>query len=118
MSEQPFTIIHAGTPVEVKASIRDGKVRVSSAEAKRALECEVDTVEEMDLVELAARLARPIALDLEERAAYLGVSARARSMVLTALEAPDFTLPDLHGRMHSLVEQRGKKVLLVAYASW
>jgi len=40
------------------------------------------------------------------------------------LESPDFSpvedvkLPDLHGRLHSLAEHRGKKVFLVAYASW
>ena len=33
-------------------------------------------------------------------------------------EAPDFTLPDFEGRLHSLSEQRGKKVLLMTWASW
>jgi peroxiredoxin len=46
----------------------------------------------------------------------VGAHERARS--LAALEAPDFTLPDLAGRPHSLAEHRGEKVLLVAYASW
>jgi peroxiredoxin len=32
--------------------------------------------------------------------------------------APDFTLPDLDGRMHSLSDYRGKKVFLLAWASW
>jgi hypothetical protein len=32
--------------------------------------------------------------------------------------APDFTLPDADGRLHSLSEQRGKKVLLASWASW
>ena len=61
---------------------------------------------------------RPVAVDLDERAAYLGVGAAERAQALASLEAPDFTLPDLDGRMHSLSQQRGKKVLLVAYASW
>jgi peroxiredoxin len=34
------------------------------------------------------------------------------------MEAPDFTLPDLRGRLHSLRDQRGKKTLLIAWASW
>jgi peroxiredoxin len=38
--------------------------------------------------------------------------------VLASLDAPDFTLPDLDGHLHSLAGHRGKKVLLVAYASW
>ena len=33
-------------------------------------------------------------------------------------QAPAFTLPDLDGKPHSLSDYRGKKVLLVAYASW
>jgi hypothetical protein len=32
--------------------------------------------------------------------------------------APDFTLPDFEGRLHSLAEYRGKKVLLMTWASW
>ena len=47
-----------------------------------------------------------------------GVSAAERGARLNALEAPDFRLPDLSGAQHSLSEHRGKKVLLVAYASW
>ena len=62
--------------------------------------------------------ARPLALDVDERAAYLGASAAERGAQLATLQAPDFTLPDLSGRLHSLSDYRGKKVLLVAYASW
>ena len=32
--------------------------------------------------------------------------------------APDFTLPDLDGRLHSLADFRGRKVLLNSWASW
>ncbi len=72
----------------------------------------------LDLTALAALLGRPLALDTGEAAAALGTPARERTDLLTSLEAPDFTLPDLSGRMHSLSEHRGKKVLLIAYASW
>ena len=61
---------------------------------------------------------RPLAVDREEGVAYLGVSAAARAAQLASLEAPDFSLPDLDGRRHSLSAYRGRKVLLVAYASW
>jgi hypothetical protein len=77
--------------------------------------------EECDGVEVATRAqaeGRPMAIDRDERAAYLGVTARERIEALTSLEAPDFTLPDLDGRFHSLRDHRGRKVLLVAYASW
>lgn len=33
-------------------------------------------------------------------------------------EAPDFTLPDFEGRLHSLSDYRGKKVVLMTWASW
>ncbi len=35
-----------------------------------------------------------------------------------SLVAPDFTLPDLDGRLHSLSQFRGRKVLLNSWASW
>jgi peroxiredoxin len=50
--------------------------------------------------------------------ACLGVGAQTRRAALVSLEAPDFSLPDLAGRRHTLSEHRGRKVLLVAYASW
>lgn len=34
------------------------------------------------------------------------------------VEAPDFELPDLDGKLHRLSEHRGKKVLLLSWASW
>jgi hypothetical protein len=79
---------------------------------------EVDEIDGAALVKRAEASGRPVAVDLDERAAYLGVSAAERAKALASLEAPDFTLPDLDGRPHSLSEYRGKKVLLVAYASW
>ena len=35
-----------------------------------------------------------------------------------SLEAPDFELPDLDGQLHRLSDYRGKKVFLLAWASW
>jgi hypothetical protein len=71
-----------------------------------------------DLAEVAAALDRPLAVDPSERAAFLGVSAGERAQALTSLLAPDFTLPDLAGRPHTLSSYRGRKVFLVAWASW
>jgi hypothetical protein len=72
----------------------------------------------LELVARATAEGRPVALDRDECAAYLGVPARERARALASLEAPDFALPDLEGYLHSLTDHRGKKVLLVAYASW
>ena len=94
MAEAKFTIIDGGRVAEVGA--REGVERARRAEAA----------------------GRPVAVDHDERVAYLGVSARERATALASLEAPDFTLPDLAGRSHSLSEHRGKKILLVVWASW
>jgi hypothetical protein len=72
----------------------------------------------VDLAAFAAALGLPLALDARERSAALGTPAAERSAALASLEAPDFSLPDLAGRMHTLSEHRGKKALLIAYASW
>ncbi len=63
-------------------------------------------------------MGHPVAHDAAGETWVLGANAAARSSMLTSLEAPDFELPDLAGRMHSLAEQRGKKVLLATWASW
>ena len=94
MAEPIFTVIDDGTPIDVGPG--DGAERV-----RRAREG-----------------GRPVALDDAERVAYLGVSAGERGRRLASLEAPDFTLPDLDGRLHTLREHRGQKILLVAWASW
>lgn len=72
----------------------------------------------VELVAFSRALDRPLAVDVEERAAYLGGSPRERAQALASQHAPDFTLPDLAGRARSLGEHRGKKILLVAWASW
>jgi hypothetical protein len=71
-----------------------------------------------DLAEVAATLDRPLAVDPSAQAAFLGGSAGERAQVLTSLLAPDFTLPDLAGNPHTLSSYRGRKVFLVAWASW
>ncbi len=73
---------------------------------------------DVDLVALAAALDRPLAIDVAERTAVLGASAAARGARLASLDAPDFALPDLAGRTHRLTDYRGRKVLLLAWASW
>lgn len=138
MTETRFTIIDDGRPAEVSARVRGDQIHLSLEALEQALgwtlkpeglcrgnvcvplraRASVATPEGVDLGGVAAALGRPLAMDLEARAAYLGVGAHERAQQLASLEAPDFTLPDLDGRPHSLRAQRGKKVLLVAYASW
>jgi len=57
---------------------------------------------------------------LDEEAAVLAISAPAadRRAALKGRVAPDFTLPDLDGNLHSLEEFKDRKRLLIAFASW
>ncbi len=48
----------------------------------------------------------------------LGEGASPRNDALLSLQAPEFTLPDLDGNLHSLSDYRGKRVLLITWASW
>jgi len=48
---------------------------------------------------------------------YFGLRSDQRQQ-LSSLQAPDFTLPDLQGKPHRLSDFRGKKILLVTWASW
>jgi hypothetical protein len=132
-----FTLIDDGAVHQVDASVSSGGVVLSdSALAAMGWELhpeglcreglcvpvpadvQLEVSGGVDLASLARVLDRPLALDLGENAAYLGVSARERERALASLVAPDFALPDLSGRVHRLSAHRGKKVLLVAYASW
>jgi hypothetical protein len=134
----PFTIVDDERAVEIPARLAGGRVRLDPAAVKDGLGWELHDgllcseamcipvadqaaligPDGIDLEGFARTLDRALAVDVEERAAFLGGSARERAQALASQHAPDFTLPDLDGRPHSLGEQRGRKVLLVAWASW
>ena len=138
MTAAAFTIVDVGgAATPVPATITGERVRIGEDAVESALGWSVAeeglcreglcvpvtsdallTPEGIDLAELAGALGRPLAVDLAERVAYLGAAAVDRGRALAELDAPDFALPDLAGRVHRLSEHRRKKVLLVAYASW
>ncbi len=138
MAEARFTILDEGRAAEVPAQLAGERVWLSAASLERALGWELKSQGlcrgdvcipttgrtslvsdgQVDLAEFAELLQRPVALDLDQRAAAVGASARERANALFGGIAPDFTLPDLSGREWTLSGLRGKKVLLVAYASW
>jgi len=132
------TVIDQGRASEVEARVDGGRVLLSADALRAALGWELhegtlcnDTMcvpvpagsrlgegGVFDLGEVAAALDRPLALDTDARAAFVGASAGERAQALGSLLAPDFTLPDLAGRPHTLSSHRGKKILLVTWASW
>jgi hypothetical protein len=66
-----------------------------------------------------ARLVKqPVARDEKNGVWYFGKREDERGTYLASFRAPNFTLPDLSGKMHSLTDYRGKKVLLITWASW
>lgn len=75
-------------------------------------------VEWFNLSEFARLVKQPTAFDEKNSIYYFGPRADAQNAHLNSLEAPNFTLPDINGKLHSLTDFRGKKVLLITWASW
>ncbi len=69
----------------------------------------------VDVAALAGQLRRPVVRDEAHGVISVGPEPESR---LAGAEAPDFTLPDFEGRQHSLSQYRGRKVLIMTWASW
>ena len=69
-----------------------------------------------NLSEFARLLRQPTAR--EKDVWYFGPRPDEQNAFISSLVAPDFKLPDMNGRPHSLSDFRGKKVLLLTWASW
>jgi len=72
----------------------------------------------VNLAALARLRGQAVAHDDERSTWAFGAPSDVRSGTARSLQAPDFTLPALDGRLHSLSEARGKKVVLASWASW
>ena len=73
--------------------------------------------DQLDVAVLAERLGMPVRRDEQHGVVALGPSTVAGRALETAL-APELELPDLDGNPFRLSSLHGKKVLLVAWASW
>jgi len=71
-----------------------------------------------NLSEFAKLINQPVITDQKNGVWYFGARAAEQNGGLASFAAPNFTLPDLNGKLHSLSDFRGKKVLLVTWASW
>jgi len=138
MAERRMTLIDQGREVSLDVTVGGDAVRIHPDALASALgwrleaqglcrgdvcvpvrdRAALETADGVDLAALARAFDRPLALDVDEGVAVLGVSAAERSGRLASLDAPDFALPDLTGRTHTLRDQRGRKTLLIAWASW
>ena len=70
----------------------------------------------VNLTAFAAHMGQPLVR--EDNAWAFGESLSQRHDSMYSLQAPDFTLPDLHGNLHSLSDYRGKKVFLFSWGSY
>jgi len=142
MTTRPFTILENGQTLEVDALLEgqasDARIRVPAARLLDAMGwtqkseglCQGDrcipiahradliTKDGVDLADLAEVMGRPLAIDRDEAVASIGAETDSHASQLASGFAPDFTLPDLSGKEYSLSSFKGKKVLLIAYASW
>jgi hypothetical protein len=133
-----FTVLEDGRRTEVDARVDGDRILLTPSDLERSLGwslkpqglCRGDACMpvppssglvsdgRIDLDAFAAFMGRPLAKDADAGAACLGESASDRRAVMKGGLAPDFTLPDLSGRTHSLGDYRGRKALLIAWASW
>jgi len=84
----------------------------------RSAESELVRDGRLNLAAMWRRTGQPVVHDAASRTWVLGTGAADRSAALSTLQAPDFTLPDLAGRLHQLSSYRGRKIFLATWASW
>ena len=72
----------------------------------------------VDVSGLSRHMGQPMAASPEHATWSIGEAAEDLADRLRSLDAPDFALPDLEGRMHTLSAFRGRKIFLLAWASW
>ena len=134
------TILTDRIHAEVDARVDGEDLWIASAELERAIGWElkpeglcrgpicvpVPPGRESEFVAAAAvnvaafwrHTSKPLLHDAAREVWMLGEDADSRAAEMSSLEAPDFALPDLEGHEHRLSDYRGKKVLLVTWASW
>lgn len=72
----------------------------------------------ISMTELARQLKQAVAVDAERAVWSFGEIPAERASLFESALAPDFTLPNRQGQPVRLSDFRGKKVLLVTWASW
>lgn len=71
-----------------------------------------------NVAELARTMKQPVIHDDANAIWLFGSRPESLMKIADTLEAPDFTLPDWKGASRSLRDFRGKRVLLITWASW
>ncbi len=136
MTTQQFVLIDGGAATPAAVDMAEGRPHLSAADLKAVtgwtVKPEGFCYEEIcipagsaispsgnvDLAAFAKLTGKPLIVDADQRAISIGVASADRGAAMQTLDAPDFTLPDLSGQLHSLSQYRGRKILLTSYASW
>lgn len=71
-----------------------------------------------NVTELARKLQQAFVVDHDHHVWSFGTIPVARNSFLESAVAPDFALPNREGKLVKLSDFRGKKVLIVTWASW
>ena len=72
----------------------------------------------IDLLEFSRMVNQNIIVDSQYRVAAFGEQALSRAESMKSLDAPNFTLPDIHGKQVSFSDFNRRKRLLLAWSSW
>jgi AhpC/TSA family len=113
----PFDEVHRTTGWELKPEgVCKGEVCVPIPPHRRDEFVGAD--KSFNLANFARHLGQAVVHEDAHAVWFFGEASEARRNHLMTLEAPDFTLPDIDGKRHSLSDYRGKKVLLLSWASW
>jgi len=70
----------------------------------------------LSVAAISERLGMPLVTD--EATGTMALGPESGGQVLSTVEVPEITLPDVDGNPFSLSALHGRKVLLVAWASW
>jgi hypothetical protein len=108
----------SGWEVKPEGVCRDEScIPIPEDQAERLLRGE-EPSQELNLAAFASYLGLPQARDRAGTVWSFGAAPLELRSNLAGLQAPDFTLPDIEGRMHSLSDYRGRKVFLLLWSSW
>lgn len=88
------------------------------ADRKQEFLVERDGATWFNLSAFAKVLRQPVAHDAGQTAWSFGPRPEVQGAYRTSFAAPDFVLPDHQGKERRLSEFRGKKVLLITWATW
>ena len=136
MSGITLTLIAQGQTHELPATIEDGRYRIPVDAVQAVLGWELKpeglcraglcipqrtglvTASGFDVAMFADLVGAPMAVDTDAHIIAIAAPVDVRRAEQAGRIAPDFALPDLNGATTRLSDYRGRKVLLVTWASW